>query len=405
MLPDGWKEARFGNVAVIASGQVDPRAEPYSNWIHVGPENIPVGGGYLIGELQTASKLRLISGKYAFDRNTILYSKIRPNLNKVALARFDGLCSADMYPIWPKGDHVDKEYVYQFMRSPIFVVQATKTSMRTGLPKINRPDLLAIKVILPPLSEQHRVAEILRTWDEAIERTEKLIAAKQAAKSPLMERLLRPCCDDGGSDWPEVHLGDVFDERVERGADGEQLLAITASRGVVDRDVLERRDTSSEDKSNYKLIQPGDIGYNTMRMWQGVNGLSKLRGIVSPVYTICIPRNDKIDGKFAAYLFKLPRMIFQFFRFSQGLVNDTLSLKFPNFAKIRLCLPDLNKQREIAAVLKAQDDEIDILAAQKDQFQEQKRGLMQKLLTGKWRVPITDASVDQVIEEAMEARP
>ena len=277
--------------------------------------------------------------------------------------------------------------------------------MRTGLPKINRPDLLAIKVILPPLSEQHRVAEILRTWDEAIERTEKLIAAKQAAKSHLMERLLRPCCDDGGSDWPEVHLGDVFDERVERGADGEQLLAITASRGVVDRDVLERRDTSSEDKSNYKLIQPGDIGYNTMRMWQGVNGLSKLRGIVSPVYTICIPRNDKIDGKFAAYLFKLPRMIFQFFRFSQGLVNDTLSLKFPNFAKIRLCLPDLNKQREIAAVLKAQDDEIDILAAQKDQFQEQKRGLMQKLLTGKWRVPITDASVDQVIEEAMEARP
>ena len=143
---------------------------------------------------------------------------------------------------------------------------------------------------------------------------------------------------------------------------------------------------SSEDKSNYKLILPGDIGYNTMRMWQGVSGLSSLRGIVSPAYTVCIPKPDLLDGEFAAYLFKLPRMIFQFWRYCQGLVDDTLSLKFPNFSHITIHLPDTTTQHNIVTIIKARDTELEKLYRLKSRYHRQKLGLMQMLLTGKWRV-------------------
>lgn len=241
-------------------------------------------------------------------------------------------------------------------------------------------------VPLPPLNEQHHIVEVLRTWDEAIQKMEHLILAKKTIKRQHMEQLLRPCCDDGVGHWLEVHLGELFNERVQRATDEERLLSVTASRGIINRDELEKRDTSSEDKSNYKLILPGDIGYNTMRMWQGVSGLSSLRGIVSPAYTVCIPKPDLLDGEFAAYLFKLPRMIFQFWRYSQGLVDDTLSLKFPNFSHITIHLPDTTTQHNIVTILKARDTELEKLYRLKSRYYRQKLGLIQMLLTGKWRV-------------------
>ncbi|MFO4987002.1 hypothetical protein RCK87_24985, partial [Salmonella enterica subsp. enterica serovar 1,4,[5],12:i:-] len=94
---------------------------------------------------------------------------------------------------------------------------------------------------------------------------------------------------------------------------------------------LERRDTSAEDKSNYKVIRKGDIGYNTMRMWQGVFGLSAHDGIVSPAYTVVTPDRSRILGEFASHLFRHPRVVHTFRRYSQGLVDDTLLLKYPHF--------------------------------------------------------------------------
>ena len=91
---------KLKDIVKIQSGQVSPLEEPYSEMIHVGPANIESNTGRLLN-LKTAKEENLISGKYLFNSSMVLYSKIRPNLNKVTIPSFEGICSADMYPIIP----------------------------------------------------------------------------------------------------------------------------------------------------------------------------------------------------------------------------------------------------------------------------------------------------------------
>ncbi len=258
----------------------------------------------------------------------------------------------------------------------------------TNLASINSSQLKQFPVLLPPLSEQQKIADILGTWDEALKKLDGLIAAKARRKQTLMRRLLhcRTRLRGFRKTWERAKLGELFTNRTESNRLDLPLLSITADQGVVPRDSLAKRDTSSEDKSKYLRIAPGDIGYNTMRMWQGVSALSGLEGIVSPAYTICTP-SSRIDGRFSAHFFKLPHTISLFHRYSQGLVDDTLNLKFPSFASIEVSVPsDIAEQRAIADVLDAADDELRLLRDQRAALDQQKRGLIQRLLTGKVRV-------------------
>ena len=165
-----------------------------------------------------------------------------------------------------------------------------------------------------------------------------------------------------------------------------ELLAITGTQGVIPRSQLDLKDNSSEDKSKYLHICVGDIGYNTMRMWQGVSAYSNYDGIVSPAYTILKPSND-INAKYFAYLFKMPDVVFLFYRFSQGLVDDTRNLKYANFKKISVTYPaDKEEQNAIVAVLEKADLEIDLLRQSIEQEKQKKKALMQLLLMGIVRV-------------------
>ncbi len=247
--------------------------------------------------------------------------------------------------------------------------------------------LKTLHVPFPPLPEQEKIAEILSKWDEAIEQTRKFIDSKKCRKKALMQQLLtgKNRLPGFNESWKECRLGELFDERREANNEQLQLLAITGSRGVIPASEVERKDSSSADKSKYKRIAHGDIGYNTMRMWQGVSAVSGLEGIVSPAYTVCIPK-ETVDVRFMGYFFKFSPVVNLFRRFSQGLVNDTLNLKFHNFAQIKIKIPCLDEQRSIAKILQATDDEIAQLETKLKAIERQKRGLMQKLLTGEVRV-------------------
>lgn len=148
---------KLKDIVKIQSGQVSPLEEPYSEMIHVGPANIESNTGRLLN-LKTAKEENLISGKYLFNSSMVLYSKIRPNLNKVAIPSFEGICSADMYPIIPL-ECIDKNFLLFLLKQKEFLTYAISNSGRANIPKINREALLNYEAILPPLSLQRLFAQ------------------------------------------------------------------------------------------------------------------------------------------------------------------------------------------------------------------------------------------------------
>lgn len=268
-------------------------------------------------------------------------------------------------------------------------VRLWSTGTQSTMKNISQDRLLAIPVSIPTQDEQHKISDLLLTWDEAIGKSGLVLEKRNAEYSAVSRGFFTPChptFNPRGNGWTQFTLGKLFKERAVGGTESDALLSITMADGVISQEDVGRRDSSCEDKSKYKLILPGDIGYNTMRMWQGVCGLSALRGIISPAYTVVTPIENRIHARYAFHLFKSRRMIHDFERYSQGLTSDTWNLKYPAFSEIKVFLPSPKVQAAQANYLDALKEEIAVLKRQAEALSRQKRGLMQKLLTGKWRV-------------------
>lgn len=152
----GYAKKRFDEVSIIKSNLVDP-AE-YQDYPHIAPDNIEKKTGVLL-EYHTIAEDGVKSGKHRFYSGQILYSKIRPNLSKVVVVDFDGLCSADMYPIEAIGD---TKCLWYFMLSENFLEQASSAGSRSVLPKINQKELSALTVTIPDsIEEQKEIANII----------------------------------------------------------------------------------------------------------------------------------------------------------------------------------------------------------------------------------------------------
>lgn len=153
---------------------------------------------------------------------------------------------------------------------------------------------------------------------------------------------------------------------------------MTRFNGVMKAEDVERANAPSVDLSNYKLVLPGDIAYNSMRMWQGASGVSAHRGIVSPAYTVVVPCEGQLPS-FWGYYFKLPATIGVFERYSQGLTSDTWNLKFSAFSLISLPVPHPDEQAKIAAALAALDRRLDLAACEEAALRRFKAGLLQAM--------------------------
>ena len=274
---------------------------------------------------------------------------------------------------------------YQLQNSYHAIRKLSNTGNQENL---NAEIIKNFKIPWPDELEQQKIATILSTQDKVIELKEKLLAQKQQQKKYLMQQLLTGKKRLPGfcEKWTRKQLGELFENRVEINRNDLGLLAITSTRGILPRDCLDLKDNSSEDKSKYLRICPGDIGYNTMRMWQGVSAYSEYEGIVSPAYTILAPM-EGVYSRYFAYLFKTQSVIFSFYRFSQGLVDDTRNLKYENFKKISVSIPSkVAEQRAIVQILSTADHEIDLLQKSIEAEKQKKKALMQLLLTGTVRV-------------------
>ena len=157
-----------------------------------------------------------------------------------------------------------------------------------------------------------------------------------------------------------------------------ELLSVTMNDGVMPRTEIEGKDNSSEDKSNYKVVCKGDMVYNSMRMWQGANGVSNYDGIVSPAYTVLMP-TEEIDNQYFAALFKTSNLINEFRKNSQGLTSDTWNLKYPQIRPIRLYIPSLQEQNKISSFIGTLEERISKQRQLVDSLKKYKRGVMQKV--------------------------
>lgn len=185
---DSWVKVHLGDVCDIQSGQVDPTTEPYRNMIHIASDDIESETGRIL-EKNTATQDGITSGKYEFSSDAILYSKIRPNLKKVALPDFSGICSADMYPIYPK-PCILREFLYHILLSREFTLYATGASTRSAIPKINRNQLTSYSFCLPPLDKQVEIVTKLNLLANNHRAIEIHLIRARTLKSSLLENLL-----------------------------------------------------------------------------------------------------------------------------------------------------------------------------------------------------------------------
>lgn len=241
-----------------------------------------------------------------------------------------------------------------------------------------------VKISLPCLAEQQKIADFLSTIDTVIEKQKATVEAWEERKKGVMQKLfsheVRFKADDGSEfpDWEEKKLGDVFVEQTERAKGGEALLSVTIAQGIVRQSETDKRNIASENKSNYKVVKKNDLAYNTMRMWQGAEGVSEYDGIVSPAYTV-VTVLDGNNSYFFETMFKQAFMLQTFQRYSQGLTSDTWNLKFPAFSEIKCFVPCEDEQNKIVECVHVFDDVIEKQKATLAAWEEMKKGLLQQI--------------------------
>lgn len=386
-IPEGWSFSNVGKTFAIRNNlrkpiNEDEREKNLGNYPYYGPTKIQ---GYI--------------GTYEQDGNYALIGEDGDHFlkyeNQPMTQLIDGKCTVNNHAHIIEGTKkaTREWFYYYFMHRDIFSFLSRQGA---GRYKLNKAALEKMPLLVPPFTEQKKITRILSTWDRAIEVTKNLLKNSQQQKKSLMQQLFtgkkRLPCFNG--EWETWEFHQLFEERVETGRNELPLLSITSDDGVVYQDETGRKDTSNDDKSKYRRICVNDIGYNTMRMWQGRSSLSDKEGIVSPAYTIIIHKKN-ICPLFASQLFKLPALIHVFYRHSQGLVSDTWNLKFNHFKKISWAFPALEEQQKIASILSAADKEIKILQQKLNCLKQEKKALMQQLLNGKRRVKVDEEEISQ----------
>lgn len=239
----------------------------------------------------------------------------------------------------------DAYYINTWLKSPqaILLYKTYATGSLIEKQRVQFPTLSIIPASFPNYDEQTKIGQYFESLDN-------LITLHQ-----------RKCQIDGcrfqsplAITWEQRKLGEVLKERTERAKGDEELLSVTIANGVIRQIDSEKRNTASEDRSNYKIVKKGDVPYNSMRMWQGAVGNSKYNGIVSPAYTILTP-TPEANGKFFMELFKKKSTLQIFQRWSQGLTSDTWNLKYPILSSIQFAIPSVEEQEKIAEYFSSLD--------------------------------------------------
>lgn len=297
---------------------------------------------------------------------------------------FDGTPSyyQDSNIVWIDNDNKQllNKYLYYYY-STINWITDTGT-----IPRLYNGALKAIQIPTPPIEQQKRIVSILELWDTAIEKQTALIEKLNLRKRGLMQQLLtgKERLEGFSGEWKRVKAGEIFKSISVKGNGSEVLLSATQEHGVIPRDQLEGRVTMpTGDTNSFKLVEVGDFVIS-LRSFQGGLEYSEHRGIVSPAYTVLKPIVE-IDKSFYRYYFKSAEFIGHLAIAVIG-IRDGKQISYDDFCFVKIPYPNIEEQKAISSILLQADIEIELANKKLARLQEEKRGLMQVLLTGKKRV-------------------
>lgn len=403
-LPRGWKQARLEDVATVQTGLAKGKSVagnslelPYLRVANVqdGFVDLSVVKTVVVSA-SDAERYKLRAGDVLFTeggdfdklgRGTVWNGQIANCLhqNHVFAVRPD-----------PK---LLPEYLAALASSPAgrrYFQLSSKQS--TNLASINSSQLKAFPLPLPPLEEQRLIAAVLRTWDEAIDAADRLRIAGAKRASFVSSRMYSPTRSIGGvqpqKGWIPCSLGQAFTERTDRNGDMVANDVVTVGKYRIRKQADHfSRSVASKDLAPYWTISPGDFVYDPMSAYYGALGRyeGSRDGLVSPAYRV-IRLADHINPEFMVGLLKCHHIRFQLDALSsQGnKLGKRRSLQREAFESVEFFLPPPQEQKRIADVIADFSSGVVATERYSAALRQQKRGLMQKLLTGEWRTNVAD---------------
>ncbi len=398
LIPEDWEVREFNRTLSIANGQVDPKRQPFSRMILVAPDHIEEASGLLL-ERRTAADQGAKSGKYLFRPGDIVYSKIRPYLKKAIFADFEGLCSADMYPLSPLNG-VDGRFAFHLVLGQQFSDFAETVSARSGIPKINRSELSEYRLALPPLAEQRAIAKVLSDVDELIAELEALVAKKRDLKQAAAQTLLTGETRLPGfsGDWEDLKVGELFEfknglNKAKRffgyGSPIINYMDVFRHSGIRSEHIAGKVDVTADEIRAYE-VQRGDVLFT--RTSETVDEIGVSAAVLEcPDCTVfsgfvlrARPSSGRLVDDFKKFCFSAnyvrDQIVSKATYTTRALTNGT------QLSQVTLRVPSPEEQTAIATVLSDMDAEIGALDALLAKTRDLKAGMMQDLLTGRVRL-------------------
>lgn len=368
------------------------------NYFKVADIGLNPNSKYLTNAINTISDITMEEiGVLPFPKGSIVFPRVGAalfNNNKKILAQ-DGMVDdnvlvltvTDTSKCW-------HEFLYYYLQG----IPLAKWCNSGLVPVINTKTVLSQMVFLPPLPEQQKIATILSTQDKVIELKEKLLVQKQQQKKYLMQQLLtgKKRLPGFGGEWKTIHLNEISCRIETKNTVGNNnVLTISAQYGLINQTEFFDKVIASDNKSNYYLLSKDEFAYNRSYSKGYPYGTIKrlkryVQGVVSPLY-ICFAVNKKLASlDFLEQYFEASIIN----REIQSIVQEgarnhgMLNVAVDDFFRIRITMPEIEEQKEIAKILSTADHEIDLLQKSIEAEKQKKKALMQLLLTGKVRVKI-----------------
>ncbi len=381
---DDWEQRKWCNTVDISTEMVDPTSGEYDDMPHIAPGNIESFTGRVLDNVKTVKEEQLISGKFRFRPNDVVYGKINPQLGKYFYASVDGLTSADAY-VFNGKNGVTQKFIFSLLQTEDFFKYSVSVSKRSGMPKINRDELNAYSFLAPDEQEQERIGDFLLTLDNLItlhqRKSEKLKELKKGCLQKMFPR-------DGANipeirfpgftaPWEQRKLGEVFEEYSEKNHEELPALTIIQGGGTILREESDRAlqyDKSS--LSNYKMVKKDDFIVH-LRSFEG--GLEKANtdGIISPAYHTF--HGDNTDSRFYYPFFRSRRFIDVLLKPHVYGIRDGKSIDIEGMKSIMIPVPSYNEQKAIGGYIETLDNLITLHQRKCAEYKTLKKGLLQKM--------------------------